>query len=261
MGCPTIPLSCLDPSRIFAGVYNPNCGGFADPSNFQAERAIFDSGFNELINNFGIEIGYYINGFNMEAMNSVYGEHTTQTYHGPVTIKSYIQMENPSPVYSLIGFDSSDNITAYIHIKTFTALFSALSVYPANGQTYIEPKAQDKIVITPFGCDRPGGRSAKIFEVTEVLDEDAGELNPLYGHYIWRIKAVRSEYNSETNEPRESLNHQVYDNTFAGKLSSEVTPDLVDEPKYYPNNADNIAQTQILPPTTERNGSVYGEYF
>lgn len=260
MACPTIPLSCLDPSRIFAGVYNPNCGGFADPSNFQAERAIFDSGFSELINNFGVEIGYYINGFNLSAMNSIYGEHTTQTYQGPITIKSYVEMENPSALYSLGGFDASDSITAYVHIRTFTALFSALSVYPANGQS-VEPKSQDKIIMYPFGCDRPGGRGAKIFEVTEVMDEDAAGLNPLYGHYIWRIKAVRNEFNSETNEPRENLNNQVYDNTFAGKLSSSMFPSLTGEQKLYPQNADTIAVTQILPRTTDNNGSVYGDYY
>jgi hypothetical protein len=258
--CPTIPLSCLDPTNIFAGVMNYNCGGFADPSNFQAERAIFDSGFNELINNYGVTIGYYINGFNLSAMNPIYGEHTTQTYYGPVSIKSYVEMENPSPLYSLAGFDASDKITAYVHIKTFTALFSALSVYPANGQ-FVEPKAQDKIIIWPFGCDRPNGRGAKIFEVTDVTDEDAGSLNPLYGHYVYRIQAMRSEFNSETNEPRENVNYQAYDNTYAGKLSSSIFPSLTGEEKWYPNNADNIAQTQILPPTTENNGSVYGNYF
>jgi hypothetical protein len=169
-------------------------------------------------------------------------------------------MENPSPLYSLAGFDASDKITAYVHIKTFTALFSALSVYPANGQ-FVEPKAQDKIIIWPFGCDRPNGRGAKIFEVTDVTDEDAGSLNPLYGHYVYRIQAMRSEFNSETNEPRENVNYQAYDNTYAGKLSSSIFPSLTGEEKWYPNNADNIAQTQILPPTTENNGSVYGNYF
>lgn len=258
--CPTIPLSCLDPTNIFAGIMNYNCGGFADPSNFQAERAIFDSGFNELINNYGITIGYYVNGFNLSAMNPIYGEHTTQIYHGPYSIKSYIEMENPSPLYSLAGFDASDKITAYVHIKTFTALFSALSVYPTSGQL-VEPKAQDKIIIWPFGCDRPNGRGAKIFEVTDVTDEDAGTINPLYGHYVWRIQAMRSEFNSETNEPRENVNYQVYDNTYAGKLSSSIFPSITGEPKWYPNNADNIAQTQVFPPTTENNGSVYGNYF
>jgi hypothetical protein len=259
MGCPTIPLSCLDPSRIFAGVYNPACAGFADPSRFQAERAIFNSGFGELINNFGVDVGYYVNSFNLSAMNSIYGEHTLQTYYGPTDIKMYIQLEEPSPIYSLAGFDSSDTITAYVHIGTFTSVFSALSVFPTNGQS-IEPKAQDKIKLYSLGCDRPNGRGAKIFEVTEVLDQDNSELNPMGGHYVWRIKGVRSEFNSETNEPRENVNNQVYDNTFAGKLSSVLFPSLTGEQKGYPQNADTLVQTQVFPPNTQSTSS-YGSYY
>ena len=64
MSCPTTPLSCLDPVNVFAGIYNPRCGGFADPSSFQAERAVFGSLFQEHINNYGVDINYYVNGFN-----------------------------------------------------------------------------------------------------------------------------------------------------------------------------------------------------
>lgn len=249
----------MNPTQIFAGVYKPNCGGFGDPSAFQAERALLNSGFGELINNFGVEIGYYINSFNLSAANIIYGEHTLMDWYGPIGIKSYIQLEEPSPVYSLAGFDSSDTITAYIHIQTFTALFSALSVFPANGQS-IEPKAQDKIVVWPLGCDRPNGRGAKIFEVTEVLDQDVAELNPLMGHYIWRLKGVRSEFDSTTNLPRENVNEQVYDNTFAGKLSSALYPSLTGEPKKYPGNADEEVREHIFPPATKNVGSSYGDY-
>lgn len=260
MACPTIPLSCLDPSRIFAGVYKPNCAGFADPSNFQAERAIFNSGFEELIHNFGVEIGYYVNTFNVSAMNAVYGEHTTQEYLGPVTIKAYIELEEPSPVYTLAGFDSGDNITAYIHIETFYKTMSSLSAY--NYQS-IEPKAQDKMIIYPLGCNRQNGRGAKIFEVTEVLDQSTSDgLNPIMGHYIWRIKGVRNEYNFETNEPRENVNNQVGDNSFFGKLSSSMYPELTGNDKLYDLNSDNYVQEKILPPSTSGNsGSSYGDYY
>lgn len=261
MACPTYALSCLDPSRIFAGVYSPNCAGFADPSNFQAERVIFDSGFGELINNFGVEIGYYVNSFNLSAMNIIYGEHTLMDWYGPVNIKSYVQLEEPSPVYTIGGFDSSDTITAYIHIKNFQTIFGGLSVYPANGQL-VEPKAQDKIVLYPLGCDRPNGRGAKIFEITDVTDQDGSELNPGMGHYVWRLKGVRSEFDSTTNLPRENVNNQAYDNTFAGKLSSSIYPSLTGEPKKYPNNADNVVKTQIFPPSVQnKNGSIYGDYY
>jgi hypothetical protein len=261
MGCPQIPLSCLDPSKIFAGVYNPHCGGFADPSNFQAEQAIVGSQFEELINNYGVEIGYRVNTFDMGAMNSAFGEHTTMYWEDPLTIKSYIVMEEPSPVYSIAGFDSSDKITAYLHIKTFTAKFSALSVFQAL-EMAIEPKSQDKILVYPLGCDRVSGRGVKIFEVTEATDQDVDEINPLMGHYIWRLKGVRSEFNSATNEPRENVNNQIADNTFFGKLSSSLFPTLTGQAKAYTQNADETVKTQVFPPSTSgNNGSNYGNYY
>jgi hypothetical protein len=302
MGCPPTPLSCLTPENIFAGVYRPNCGGFADPSNFKAERAIFNSQFGELINNYGVEIDYYVNTFNPKAMNSIYGEHTLMYWLGPTVIKAYIQMENASPIYALAGMDSPDTLTLYLHIDDFNVKFAGLSVFDGvlrdennnpilteageqiiidqeNGPWACEPKSQDKIKVTPFGCDRVNGRGAKIFEVTEVMDEDAAELNPAMGHYVWRVKAVRSEHNFITNEPRENMNHQIADNSFFGKLYSTMFPELtgmypglsaaflslssvLDDNKIYTESSDEIVQRDVFPPSTGgSDGSVYGNYF
>jgi len=261
MACPTYPLSCLDPSRIFAGVYQPNCGGFADPSNFKAETVIFDSGFNELIHNFGVEIGYQVNNFDMEEMNSIYGENSLMYWSEPVMIKSYLDLQEESPMYALAGFDSGDTITAFIHIKTFTSLLSGLSAFSALDMP-IEPKAQDKMTIYPLGCDRTSGRGAKVFEVTEVLDQDVSELNPVMGHYIWRIKGVRSEHNANTNNPRENVNEQIADNSYFGKLSSALFPSLTGEDKKYTDNSDDYVKEQVFPPSTSGNdGSNYGNYY
>jgi hypothetical protein len=259
--CSTIPLSCLDPSRIFAGVYNPNCAGFGNPANFQAEQAIFNSGFEQLIHNFGVSIGYCVNNFSMEDMNNIYGEHTTMYWLDPIPIKAYIQLDEQSPIYAIAGFDSSDTITAYIHINTFTATFSGLSAYSEPNYP-IEPKAQDKIIVYPLGCNRPNGRGAKIFEVTEVLDQDTAELNPIMGHYIWRIKGVRSEFNSATNEPRENENNQISDSSFFGKLSSSMFPELTGDNKRYEQNSDDYVKEKVFPPSTSGNdGSIYGQYY
>jgi len=323
--CSTIPLSCLDPSRIFAGVYNPNCAGFGNPANFQAEQAIFNSGFEQLIHNFGVSIGYCVNNFSMEDMNNIYGEHTTMYWLDPIPIKAYIQLDEQSPIYTIGGLDSSDTITAYIHINTFTTTFSSLSIFneylmtenddpiiTEDGQPIyldinfnddavyeylltedsdplltedgqylyvrefdrsyidrlqenknpIEPKSGDKIIVYPLGCNRPNDRGVKIFEVTEVLDQDVSELNPIMGHYVWRIKGVRSESNSVTNEPRERQNNQISDSSFFGKLSSSMFPELTGNKKKYTPNSDDYVRTKVFPPSTSgNNGSIYGQYY
>tara|TARA_R110002074_G_scaffold32309_12_gene90375 strand:- start:22901 stop:23683 length:783 start_codon:yes stop_codon:yes gene_type:complete len=260
MGCPPTPLSCLEPSNIFAGVYNPNCGGFADPTNFQAEQAIFGSGFQELINNYGIEVNYFVNGFNLSAMNVLYGEHSTQEYSGPHVIKSYIELEE-SVSLSQFGMESDDELTAYIAIKDFTDLFAlSADIFTDNGQR-VEPKSDDLMEITALGCNRPGDRGAKIFRITEVLDQNTSiGLNPAMGHYVWAIKAKRYETSYETNAPMESGNEQVYDNTFSGKLSSALFPSLSTEEKAYPGDIDVISQEDVYDMDNVDN-DVYGDYY
>lgn len=265
MGCYITPLSCLDPSNLFAGVYKRDCAGFADPSDFQAERAIFDGGFDELINNFGVEVNYYVNNFDSESMNAIYGEQSTMYWLGPITIKAYVKLEEQSPIYGMAGFDSPDTVTLYIHIDQFTSNFENLSVFTSGAQP-VEPKAQDKVIITALGCDRPNDRGPKIFEITEVLDQNTSDgLNPIMGHYVWRLRGVRSEHDFTTNLPREDVNKKVADNTYFGKLSSAMFPELssnINDNKNYTLNVDDIVKDKIFPESTSgNNGSVYGDYY
>ena len=257
--CPPTPLSCLAPSAIFAGVYNPNCGGFADPSNLQAEQVILGNMFIELINNYGVSINYYVNGFNLSAMNMLYGEHPLQIYHGPLRIKAYLQLEE-SLSLSRYGMDAADDLTAYIAIKDFNSLVVTGDVWTPNGQR-VEPKSDDLIEVIVLGCDRPGDRGPKIFRITEVLDQDvAAGINPFMGHYVWKITAKRYETSYETNAPMECGNDQVYDNTFAGKLSSTLFPSLTTQPKVYPDNSDELSRNTVYDMTVNDTG-IYGQYY
>jgi hypothetical protein len=261
MSCPTTPLSCLNPVNIFAGVYNPNCGGFADPSNFQAERAIFKSGYDELIQNFGVEIKYYVNGFNLSACNILYGEHPTQEYSQPITIKAYLELEE-SVSLSRYGYNADDNLTAYILIQKFTDTFTpiASSFFIENGQR-IEPKSDDIMELTALGCDRPGNRGNKLFRISEVLDQSTdGGINPMLGHYVWKITAKRYEPSMETNAPQEIGNDQVYDNVFAGKSESTLFPTLTTVDKVYPFDIDTISKTEVYD-MDKNDNSVYGDYY
>lgn len=289
MGCPVTPLSCLTPANIFAGVYKPLCGGFADPSNFQAERALYNSGFSELINNFGVDINYYVNTYNLSAANNFYGEHTVAPYYGPTTIRAYVEYQHNGVPLQTYGWEPDDSVTLYFHIKAFTDSFSGIYIHANNGQR-IEPKADDGFVLTPFGCDRPGGRSAKTFVVTEVIDEDGGPLNPLMGHYIWKITAKRYDYSFEAGFPDEDNNVQVYDNAFSGVLSSSITlldqlylanengdymitqndelielqdvfaTQLSSNPKTYPFDVDQYSKDNIFD-NSVNDTSIYGTYY
>ena len=283
MSCNMIPMSCLDPSRIFAGVYNPNCGGFGDPSNFQAEQAIYKSSFSELINNYGVNIIYFVNGFNLSAMNILYGEHPTQEYSQPFEIKAYLELQEGVSL-SQFGMDSSDELTAYIGIKDYTDKFvdylitdegynvtdeygnqitiaSVIELfYQKNGQR-MEPKSDDLIRVDALGCNRPGNRGSKIFRITEVLDQDvSGGMNPMLGSYVWKITAKRYEYDFTTNAPTELENNQVYDNTFSGKLSSTLFPSSTTQEKVYPFNVNTLSKDTIYD-MSKNDTDIYGDYY
>ena len=284
MGCPTTPLSCLDPVNIFAGVYNPHCGGFADPSNFQAERAIYKSAFGELINNYGVDVDYYINGFNVDECNILYGEHSTQKYSEPFVVRAYIKMEE-SVSLSRFGMDSDDELTGYISIAGFEESFleylttesgailrnelnvpialdgdSISQFFKTNGLR-VEPKSDDLIKVTALGCDRPGNRGAKIFRITSVIDQSTSAgLNPVMGHYAYKITAKRYETSMETNAPQELGNDQVYDNEFSGKMESAIFPTLTSDAKVYNFDIDTISKDQVYD-MTNTDDSVYGNYY
>ena len=280
MGCPVTPLSCLNPSVLFAGIYNSNCGGFADPSKYSAERLVFKHVFIEQINNYGVDVNFYVNGFNLNQCNILYGEHPTQEYSPPFVIRAMLELEE-SVSLTRYGMESDDELVMYIAIDSFTEAFVKYLVtelglliltedgnyvsvdgdfHTSHGQR-IEPKADDLVEITALGCDRPGTRGSKIFRITEVLDQQvSGGINPLMGHYVWKITAKRYETSSETNAPQELGNDQVYDNLFSGKLSSVEFPSLSSPEKVYDYDVDTISHDEVYD-MSKNDTDVYGTYY
>jgi hypothetical protein len=314
MKCSNVRQNC-SAEGVFASTASPVCGQFFNPGNFQAEQLIYDQSFKDLINNFGIPIEYYIHTFNLSAADTLYGEHPTAVFYGPVTIMMYIELTENAINLSKFGYASDDELTGYVHIQTFedtmagrdffiqtstgeflsyddyityiqtqsgedilteflsnivpensdTDLFDLVggkwdlyNRYIDNGQD-IEPKSGDLIQVTPLGCDRPNGRGAKIFEITERTDQDIAAINPLLGHYVYRLKAKRYEYSFEPGAPLEPRNHQVYESAFSGKLSSNIPYEEPSEPKTYPGDIDEDSKKVF--DMRANNTDVYGTYY
>ena len=223
------------------------------------------SGFAELINNFGVDIDYFVNTFSLSSANLFYGEEPTAPFYGPTVVRAYIEYENAGNPLQTWGWDAEDNITMYIHIDGFVEALSGSGIHAAKGQL-IEPKADDGFILTPFGCDRPGGRGPKHFVVTEAIDEDGSTLNPLMGHYIWKITAKRHDFSYEAGFGPEN-EAQVYDNTFSGVLSSDITlldqlstTQLSSAPKSYDFDVDEEVNEKIFD-TSINDTSIYGDYY
>lgn len=285
MGCPTIPTSCLDPSKIFAGVYNFNCnGGFADPSNLKAERLLIQTNYEFLINSYGVDVDYYVNGFDVKEANLIYGEHPLQEYSQPFQIRAYLDNLNEAFSLSKFGYESSDTVTIYVLIKTFQEKFIEIledefgipitdengfqlsidnlnAAFMAQRNLRIEPKADDIISLTSLGCDRPNGRGNKLFRISEVTDQSSQDgINALGGHYVWKITAVRYETSHETNSPQEVGNDQVYDNLFSGKEESTLFPSLTTQEKSYDYDVDKDSKENVYD-MSKNDTSLYGNYY
>mgnify|MGYP003630684786 CR=1 FL=1 len=258
MACNESRLNCT-PAEIFAATAIPACGKLVNPENLQAEQLIYDQSYNDLINNFGIGVQYYVNPFNLSAANLLYGEEPTKVFRGPMDIQMYIELDENSITLSKFGFDAADDFTGYVHIDTFTTAASALFDYSSVGQD-IEPKSGDLIVMQSLSCDRPNGRGPKIYEITERRDDDISSINPMLGHYVYRLRAKRYEYSFEPNAPIEPVNDQVYENSFSGVLSTNIPGDSVSENKSYTWDINGESRENIYD-MDNNDTDIYGGYY
>ena len=304
------------PEEVMA-VANAACSSVVSIDGYNAEQLVYDQSFNDLINNHGIEIDYYLHTFDFENADTFYGEQPTAVIYGPIRIKMYIELNSESLSLQKFGFDAQDDFTGYVHIKTFEDTLSGndffiktekgdilpvsdyieslgseqteetiiteqtgeelyLSILDKDnmyGQTGydiltkffetnhgLEPKSGDLIDFVQLGCDRPGGRCSKIFEVTERMDQDlAGGLNPALGHYVWRLRAKRYESSFEPGAPTECKNEQVHENLTNGVVDTDIASDELSSPKSYPEDID-ITSKDIYDMDTNDN-DIYGSYY
>lgn len=276
--------SLCSTDNVFAGVANSNCNQFFNPINFQAEQLVYDIAYKDLINNFGVPVNYYINTTNLSAADLLYGEDPTSIYTAPIELIMYIQLTEGAINLTKFGFASDDELTAYVHIDTFTLTMSSFFNYSAYGQS-IEPKSGDVIELTALGCDRPNGRGSKWFEITERVDQDIATMNPLLGHYVYRLKAKRYEGSFEPGLSGEQVNNQVFENSFSGVLSSNIklesslstedgdsiitqdnqsiaalVPRLSSDGKSYPGDIDITSKEDVLDMSVN-NTDIYGTYY
>jgi hypothetical protein len=249
-----------DSANIFAGVAAPGCSQFASPGNYQAEQFIYDAAFADLINSRGVPINYYVNTFNLLSADPLYGEEPTKIFKGPYQLQMFIELTENAINLTKFGFASDDSLTGYLHINTFSITMSALVNYNEFNQD-IEPKSGDIIELAALGCDRPNGRGSKWFEITERTDQDIAVLNPLLGHYVYRVKAKRYEHSFEPGLSGERANQQVYDNSISGVLSSLIPGVSASETKSYNYDVDVDSKTNVFNMSAANNTDIYGTYY
>jgi hypothetical protein len=272
------------------------CYRFTDKSIQASERVLFSNYWREQINQYGIKVNYFVNTYNVLSADNFYGEQPTKTFAEPRQIVLAVTLNENAITLSQFGFESDDEITAYIHISSFYDDFYTLSAYETQ-YNVVEPKAGDVFELSEYGDDRPNNRQSKFFEITQKIDQDVSQINNLQGHYVFLIKAKRLDYSFEPNIPVEfsdltkilgkedsigleteinfnstgnpiglkkvtvSGNYQVYEDSFAGRLSGgENEESQLKKDGYDQYNVDTTSKTDVFDMSIN-DTDVYGDYY
>jgi len=247
-------------SNYYSGANNNNLDctvNVNDNNTLNSEKELISNTILEAINRYGIPVSYYVHTYNLSSADNIYGEDPTSTFFGPTNVIMYIQLDESSVTLKRFGFDSGDELTAYVHISAYQNTFSPLSVYPTLAQA-VEPKAGDVFQLTQYGVDRPGDRNGKFFEITERVDQDiSNNLNILGGHYMWKLRARRMDYSFEPGLSGEAGKDQVFENLFNGLLSGGQQAES--DSKAYPGDIDEISAQTVFDQSIYNTG-IYGDY-
>lgn len=212
------------------------------------ERNNFSNWWKEEISIFGQEVDYYSNNYTLSAADNIYGEQPTAGFSAPIRMVMMLDLTQSALVFSKFGLMGDDDMQGVVHIESFTTTMSSLSV--------TEPKAGDVFQLVEYGNDRPGDRNGKYFEITERLDQEINQINPLMGHYVWLIKGKRHDWSFEPGLSGEkSPGSYPTDDTFSGRLSGGTNTATASN-SAASSDADKQARDNLDNPNTD----VYGDY-
>ena len=232
-------MSCYSTSNITGINYYTSTGRFTDKSNNSNERDnLFKVWWKDQIAQYGTSTTYFVRDFTLSAADKFYGENTVSGFKSGTTLVMVMNLSDNSITFSKFGLTSDDEVEAYIDISTYQSTLSSSYV---SGEV-IEPKAGDVFQLTEFGNDRPGGRDGKYFEITERVDESINIINPLQGHYLYKIKARRFDFSYTDNDVEEGASEQITDDALSGKTTDTIQDyinDLDTEQATYFNYGDN----------------------
>jgi hypothetical protein len=174
---------------------------FLDKSRNANERNNYDGWWKEQLRMYGTEVEYFTSSYSLSGHDNVYGESPTERYGDGKRLIMAINLNENAIAMKEFGLIADDEITGFVHIKSYSEVFGLNT----------EPKSGDVFNLIEFGNDRPGGRGGKHFEITERIDQDVNQINPILGHYVWLVKAKRHDYSFEPGLQPENVSDQVDD--------------------------------------------------
>ena len=226
---------------------DPTAGGNADGQSYfgcenTEDKDRIQAYWTDLAKQYGLDVLYYRNGYDLDEHDSLYGEHTTSTFLDPKEVRALVNVENQNTILSQFGIVTDVDIQFYIPIPAFADVFG--NIIPQRG---------DLIQVPDEACDRPEDQDAKVYQITDKRDS-VEPVDIFAGHHVWFIEAKRFDFSYEENAPEEE-SEQITDSTFVGLLTGGTQPKSDD--KTYGPSADDEAKEDL---DNEDNSGVYGGY-
>jgi|TARA_R110000787_G_scaffold336_10_gene1353 hypothetical protein len=227
---------------------NPTAGGNADGQSYygcnnNADKDRIQEYWVDLSRQYGLDVLYFRNGYDLEKHDALYGEHTTSKFKDPKSVRALVNVENQNTILSQFGIITDVDIQFYIPIPTFAEVFGD-SLVPNRG---------DLIQIPDEACDRPEDQDAKVYQITNKRDS-VEAIDIFAGHHVWFIEAKRFDFSYEDNAPEED-SEQITDSAFVGIMEGG-TQEKSKEKTYGPS-ADDGAKEDL--DNTDNSGT-YGNY-
>lgn len=161
---------------------------YANRDDTTNEIANFSSWWREQLFQYGINVNYYSKGYDLAKDDPIYAEDLETAFDSPREIIVGANITNDASMLSKFGIMLDSDMTIYVHIDDFKAIFGDDA----------EPKSGDIVELIEVGPDRPGGRGAPKYEVTDREDDQIPlGMNPLMAHFVWFLKLKRFQFSHE----------------------------------------------------------------
>lgn len=226
----------VDLSEAFPGGSVPDaCANIQSKLDGSGDQLMIDKQIESYIQVNGDPLLYYPYLFEIDKAEHLHGEHSAAGYAQPFNIIMPTSVEDSPAFLVTHGWETTETFTAWCHIKTFRKKVKEIlsnknderykdysTIYNANAYEdkdvirIIKPKPDDVIQFTQFSCDRDWPLGNKMYKITNVEDEVFSQnMNPVNGHYVWKITATRFRPSWEDGMSR--LDNKSKDNGFIGK--------------------------------------------
>lgn len=251
------------------------------------ERNLYHLYWDELVNLYGTRVEYFTYQYDtsLSGHNSIYGEHTTARFTGPISFNMLVNIPSEALMLSKFGYDMNADFTGIVTVADWRSIYgTSLNDEPKSGdvirlaetgwRTEGTPDTTTNLLSAICTNQTPAQngtmtqsthefewiRCPWIFEITERAHLDfSGNNNILLGHYVWLLKGKRFDYSYQPGIEPECHMGDVNDEERTGLLpggSQDPSP-----PKEYPGNANDEARKEwdydegyTRRPTTEYGG-------